>query len=351
MAEQDDVPTPPPLPRRPVAAVLATLVAAAAIIGYSAYWFAVAIGLFLHCNPAPKNVICTGTTFWGFDPTFFLLAVIVGFTAGAALTILAFILWFRPRDHTLLGTLILAFSVVSIVAYGGYYVGIAAGCAGGILALLFRPPRYRELTQWSGRPTGRVAGNEEFPGRRHSPRNPAADSPAAEVSGNAPLSPEAYAPLPPPHRVYPPPALGRPAPPPTSPELPRFGSISEALAARAPGPAPAQTSRPNPTAPPLPKPIPRTAGPEGTGALPSPTTLKPRPLAPAASVTAPPPPASRTSATAAPPVVLPRSARAVDGVAPTQVNRGRSWKCPKCGLTNAPWSTSCTRCHSPAPVF
>ena len=154
--DDDEVPPRTPRrPRQPIAAVAATIVAAAAIIGYSGYWFSDALGVYLHCNPPPRNTVCPDFSFWGFDPKYFLLAAIVGFVAGGILTLLAFVLLFRPREHTLIGALILACSAASVVAYGGYYVGIAAGVAGGILAIVYRPPRFRELAQWSSRPAPR----------------------------------------------------------------------------------------------------------------------------------------------------------------------------------------------------
>lgn len=338
-------------PRRPVVAFAVTLVGAAAMVGYSAFVFNAALQAYLHCNPTPSGTICTYHPVWGFSPTFFLIAVIVGLAAGAALTVLAFMLWARPRDHTVIGALILAFSAVSVVAYGGAFVGLAAGLAGGILALVYKPPRFRELSQWSaprfpGRPT---LGREAHRGPSPSPSGIG----AAITSPLPPLSADAYAPLPPAGHRSPSPPVARPAPGPTPyssstspgapapPASPRFGSIASALATGRPGTVAAPSVRSAPSGPPPPHPAPPVTG---TGV--APRTPAPAP-GPRIAASLPPSGAGPPPAPAGP-VVLPR------GTSPEQVvqlpgPRNRSWKCDRCGLTNAPWSKSCTKCQNPAP--
>ncbi|HTP53941.1 MAG TPA: Ran-binding zinc finger domain-containing protein [Thermoplasmata archaeon] len=351
--EDDERPKAPRRPRQPVAAVASTLVAAAAIIGYSGYWFSDALGVYLHCNPPPKNTICNDFSFWHFDPKFFLIAAIVGFVSGGLLTLLAFVLLFRPREHTMVGALILACSATSVLAYGGYYIGIAAGVAGGILAIVYRPPRFRELAQWSPRTPPRGSPTPAPPAR--APANPTDPGswrvPDTDVG---PLSAEAYAPLPPTRRAYSPaptapaaagPIRAPPRAPPVSPATPRYGNLSEALSGRAGAPGSASPPRSAPPRPQPPLPAPPAAAPKSSA----------RPLTPYAVPTprpTSPPPASRTTATPPPPpapVVLPRAMKEGDVPAPAAGPRARSWKCPQCGLTNAPWSTSCTRCHTAAP--
>ncbi|MFY9717508.1 MAG: Ran-binding zinc finger domain-containing protein [Thermoplasmata archaeon] len=353
--DDDEVPPRTPRrPRQPIAAVAATIVAAAAIIGYSGYWFSDALGVYLHCNPPPRNTVCPDFSFWGFDPKYFLLAAIVGFVAGGILTLLAFVLLFRPREHTLIGALILACSAASVVAYGGYYVGIAAGVAGGILAIVYRPPRFRELAQWSSRPAPRAAPATAAPARS-SPSGATSGSWRVPETDVGPLSSDAYAPLPPPRRNYPAPgapaagaALTSPSAgprsgPPTAP--PRYGNISEALSGRSGSPAGATSNRAAPARPQPPLPAP-----------PAPAHKSPaRPLtpyvAPAARPAQTPAMAPRAAAPASPPsaVVLPRGVKDGDTPTPAAGPRARSWKCVQCGLTNAPWSSSCTRCHAAAP--
>ena len=322
----------PRRPRRPVLAVAATAIGGAAIVGYSGYWFADAVGKFEHCNPPPPTLHCSTFSFWGFSPTFFLLASIVGFVAGGLLVVLAFVLWANPRHHVVLGGVIFTLSLVSLLAYGGYYAGFAAGVAGGILAVLYRPPRFREISQWTG------TRYDPHPERRPTP------SRAATPTS---LDPEVYAPMPPAQRVRPPPALGSPAsgpmvrtPAPVSSagegSLVRYGNLASALGARSPEPTPA----------PRPAPSPRSGPPP----LPTSTPSAP-PVVPGRSVPAPPPAAKPAAAPASGPSTPPPSPPAVPSSSSSAATPARtmSWKCSQCGLTNAPWSRSCTRCQTPSP--
>lgn len=70
---------------------------------------------------------------------------ILGIVLGAAIIILAVMLYNNPAQHELWGTLIIVFSVVSVISFmGGMGIGILLGIIGGILAVLWRPP---ETTQ------------------------------------------------------------------------------------------------------------------------------------------------------------------------------------------------------------
>jgi len=318
----------PQRPRRPVLAVAATVVGGAAIVGYSGYWFADAVGKYQHCNPPPPTLHCSSFSFWGFSPTFFLLASIVGFVAGGLMVVLAFALWANPRHHTLLGGVILVLSVVSVLAYGGFYVGLAAGVAGGILAILYRPPRFREISQWTG------TRYDPHPERRPAPNRTAAPPP---------LNPEAYAPMPPAQRVMPPPALGSPADGPTvrlaapvssagDGALVRYGNLASALGAKPAEPTPPLRPAVTPRAGPPPLPTPSSPNVAAGRSVPASPSAARSSSAPASASSSPPPP----------PAAVPTSS----GSSPA---RTMSWKCPKCGLTNAPWSRSCTRCQTAVP--
>jgi len=318
-------------PRRPIAAVGATLAGAVAIVGYSGYWFADALGQYVHCNPPPPNVHCSSFSFWGFSPTFFLLATLVGFVCGGALAILGTVLWSAPHEHTLVGGLILTFSAVSALAYGGYFVGIAAGAAGGILAILHRPPKFRELAPWSGARASPHAGRRSAPLSSRLP---------------PPLSAEAYDPPPPPRRSYSLPALGRPSPGPTSPSLSpsaravpenpsAYGDLSRTLTGQSPTRPGGNDLRLERPPPPLPKPTGPRASSERASRS-SPPALPSGPLPPATS--------PKPAAPDRPDPGRPNGAPGSEG------SRGRSWKCTHCGLTNAPWSGTCTRCQSARPV-
>jgi hypothetical protein len=64
---------------------------------------------------------------------------IIGLTAGILVLIGAIMLNTRPAEHTAWGALILAFSVISFLGMGGFWIGALIGIAGGALALAWRP--------------------------------------------------------------------------------------------------------------------------------------------------------------------------------------------------------------------
>ena len=64
---------------------------------------------------------------------------IIGLIAGILVIIGAIMLNARPADHITWGAIILAFSVISLLGMGGFYVGALLGIAGGALALSLRP--------------------------------------------------------------------------------------------------------------------------------------------------------------------------------------------------------------------
>lgn len=64
---------------------------------------------------------------------------IIGLIAGIVVIIGAMMLNARPADHMTWGTIILVFSVISLLGMGGFYVGALIGIAGGALALSWRP--------------------------------------------------------------------------------------------------------------------------------------------------------------------------------------------------------------------
>ena len=334
-------------PRRPVAAAVATLVGGASMVAYSAFYLSAAVNAYLHCNPVPRGIICTYHPFWGFSPTFFLLADVVGLVAGGTVTALGLLVWMRPRAHTVLGAVVLACSAASVLAYGGGFVGLAAGAAGGILAIVYKAPKFRELSQWSAPHTGGHAEAVEVSGARAAPR------PAVRAAGPGSLSEDAYAPLPPVLRRYvtPPAARGGAPPPAESPSAPvvatpRYGSLANALGGTPPRPSPAVAPRPAPATvahPPLP-----AAASEA-----SPRRARREPTSPpgTASTAAPPAKVVAPAVSSAPaPSTIPSTTPSTPPVGGVAGAPQRPWKCPHCGLTNAPWSKTCTRCRTPVPI-
>ncbi|NWG09883.1 MAG: hypothetical protein HXX80_06240 [Nitrososphaerales archaeon] len=72
----------------------------------------------------------------------------IGFMIGLSLTGLvasilvivgAIMLNARPAEHTTWGAIILAFSIISLLGMGGFFIGAILGIVGGALALAWRP--------------------------------------------------------------------------------------------------------------------------------------------------------------------------------------------------------------------
>jgi hypothetical protein len=53
--------------------------------------------------------------------------------------IAALVLRIHPEEHFMWGAVIVAFSAVSFVGMGGYFVGAVFGIVGGVIALNYKP--------------------------------------------------------------------------------------------------------------------------------------------------------------------------------------------------------------------
>jgi len=179
------------------------------------------------------------------------------------------------------------------------------------------PPRFHVVSAWT--PT-------RYPG------------PSPEETGYRPPSPETSPALPPPVAVtpapvaLPTPAIAPVAPPPARPSLPPSGAsglydLSHLLQRlwTAPVDRSGVHAAPGPSAPR-----------EATMGSPSPTASSPPVVSPN------PAPAEST------PAIL-RWGRGDSAPEPTSPRRNRAWICPRCRLTNAPWTRSCPDCRTAAP--
>lgn len=63
----------------------------------------------------------------------------IGFLLGFLILLLAIGAHRRPEHHTLLGVLIIVFSLVSLISGGGFLLGLILGLVGGIWLLVFEP--------------------------------------------------------------------------------------------------------------------------------------------------------------------------------------------------------------------
>ena len=70
---------------------------------------------------------------------FFIAVSIVGFVCGVIVLISSLVLRIHPQERVIWGIVIVAFSAISFVGMGGYFVGAIFGMLGGILALTYKP--------------------------------------------------------------------------------------------------------------------------------------------------------------------------------------------------------------------
>jgi hypothetical protein len=75
---------------------------------------------------------------YGFPNGFVTGLSIVGLVPGIIVIIAAVMLNVRPIEHTIWGTLILIFSIISFVSMGGFFIGAILGIIGGALAISWR---------------------------------------------------------------------------------------------------------------------------------------------------------------------------------------------------------------------
>ena len=70
---------------------------------------------------------------------FFTAVSVVSLVCGGIVVIAAFVLRVHPEEHIVWGAVIVAFSAVSFVGMGGYFVGAGFGIIGGAIALTYKP--------------------------------------------------------------------------------------------------------------------------------------------------------------------------------------------------------------------
>ncbi|HTW55906.1 MAG TPA: Ran-binding zinc finger domain-containing protein [Thermoplasmata archaeon] len=381
----------------PRAAIVLALVGGLFIVGFAGLHLSASVVAFQKCNPPPPGTSCTYLDLWNLSPPLQLVADLAALALGLVVLAAAVLLWRAPHRHEALGLVILVASGASAVGYGGAIIGLFLGGLGGLFALTHRAGRPARMATWdpgstvvppataeTGAPTRapppvsappapfRPSPVEVAPPRETPPPRPGSNpllrpwneaapdelppipwppKEARPVNGSGPTIPpelqRPYAPLPRPEEMAGPSA-------PTPPELPEPLPLSTAPTPGPPSAPPRPTSRAS-----APR-SPSRGAPTSEGALPALPTgprRRPRTLRPA-SVPAPPAPAPAPAGSPAPaPAAEPVSAETPAAPAPPTPRApgsptGRhAWQCARCGLVNAPWSMSCTRCKAPAPQF
>jgi hypothetical protein len=70
---------------------------------------------------------------------FFAVISALSLICGIIVVITAVMLMARPQEHLIWSSLIIAFSAVSFVGMGGFYIGAILGIIGGAIALSYKP--------------------------------------------------------------------------------------------------------------------------------------------------------------------------------------------------------------------
>lgn len=65
---------------------------------------------------------------------------IIGLVTGLLVIVGGVLMFVRPKEHVIWGALTLVFSIVSILGFGGFILGLLLGLIGGILGIVWKPP-------------------------------------------------------------------------------------------------------------------------------------------------------------------------------------------------------------------
>jgi len=64
---------------------------------------------------------------------------LVGILTGLLVIVFGVLMYIRPQQHVIWGALVLVLSLVSILGFGGFFLGLILGLIGGILGIVFKP--------------------------------------------------------------------------------------------------------------------------------------------------------------------------------------------------------------------
>ncbi len=84
--------------------------------------------------------LISGETFGVGDPVVFVQLIgAIGIVIGIVLMVGGVMMYSKPASSTAWGVIILVLSLVSIIATGGFILGLILGLIGGILGIVFKP--------------------------------------------------------------------------------------------------------------------------------------------------------------------------------------------------------------------
>ncbi len=124
---------------RPVAAMILSVIGDLLILVAGIFYILVASaigGLGLGDIPELDTLEAT----LGIDLETILLTIgVIGVVLGALVLVLGIVMYMKPGSSTALGIIILILSLISIIATGGFFIGLVLGLVGGILGIVFKP--------------------------------------------------------------------------------------------------------------------------------------------------------------------------------------------------------------------
>jgi len=104
-------------------------------------WFSSGAGSFYGYGTAMSGAMDGYHNFMGTyssSPSFFAGLSVVALICGIIVVIGAIMIWVQPHQHVPWAILIIAFSAVSFVGMGGYFIGAILGIIGGAFELTIR---------------------------------------------------------------------------------------------------------------------------------------------------------------------------------------------------------------------
>lgn len=78
---------------------------------------------------------------FGLAGTWFYSLAVIGAVSGIMILVGAIMVYNQPTRASSWGALVLAFSIVSFLGMGGFFLGAILGIVGGVLAMTSRPPQ------------------------------------------------------------------------------------------------------------------------------------------------------------------------------------------------------------------
>ncbi|MEE9236971.1 MAG: DUF6114 domain-containing protein [Thermoplasmata archaeon] len=117
---------------KPTAAMVLSIIGGLFILLGGALYLAIAGFL--------EGLIVLGGETLDIDPVLWIQVLgAIGIVIGIVIMVGGVMMYSRPASSTIWGVIILVLSLVSIIAAGGFFIGLILGLVGGILGIVFKP--------------------------------------------------------------------------------------------------------------------------------------------------------------------------------------------------------------------